>query len=381
MASSDLASLALLLVVAGLTLLATSFRLSWLARAHRQRMDRLLALTGSAEDPLDLPAQAWPALAEAGWAGLRWQGRWFGSEVQGTQGRCPLGTGRSSSQKNTFRLSSGDDVHLEIQLFAGSLHAEAQMFAENLARVFILLLETRLRNRTEALAAAMAQRAQVSLYLQHDMRNLAQWVTWVTTDLADCNDETALLALAHRLQGNAPLAHGRATRLMTALGRDQYLKMEGHALASELDIRTALLEAAQLAGIPLQVSGDGQACISPAPLARTLDNLFTNVASNWRQQPELPPLEITITRACPLAAGVCCVEVSFTTPSPAGLPPPAQPERLFEPFASGRPGGLGLGLYQARRSLCEAGGDLRAKLTGQGLHFVLSLPTPACKKN
>ena len=50
------------------------------------------------------------------------------------------------------------------------------------------------------------------------------------------------------------------------------------------------------------------------------------------------------------------------------------PVRLFEPFASGRTGGLGLGLYQARKSLQEANGDLRAEVNAIGITFVLTIP-------
>jgi nitrogen-specific signal transduction histidine kinase len=50
------------------------------------------------------------------------------------------------------------------------------------------------------------------------------------------------------------------------------------------------------------------------------------------------------------------------------------PVRLFEPFASGRPGGLGLGLYQARKSLQEAGGDLSAEVDAFGITFFLTIP-------
>ena len=50
------------------------------------------------------------------------------------------------------------------------------------------------------------------------------------------------------------------------------------------------------------------------------------------------------------------------------------PEKLFEPFASGRPGGLGLGLYQAHKSLREAGGELTAQVNGNTVCFLLDLP-------
>ena len=43
----------------------------------------------------------------------------------------------------------------------------------------------------------------------------------------------------------------------------------------------------------------------------------------------------------------------------------------------GRPGGQGLGLYQARKSLSEAGGDLTAHAGEQGLTFRLRMPAEA----
>ena len=60
---------------------------------------------------------------------------------------------------------------------------------------------------------------------------------------------------------------------------------------------------------------------------------------------------------------------------PSGLSIAA--DKLFEPFASGRPGGLGLGLYQARKSLNEAGGELRAEPSEAGLRFLLRMPAQA----
>ena len=48
------------------------------------------------------------------------------------------------------------------------------------------------------------------------------------------------------------------------------------------------------------------------------------------------------------------------------------PRRAFEPLKS--PTGSGMGLYQARRSLRDAGGDLQASEEPQGVVFVLRVP-------
>ena len=73
MGSNVLYSLSLLLVTAGLALLAASLQLARVARQHRQRMEHLLQLASEEIEPLQLPAAAWSRLAEAGWQPMaRW---------------------------------------------------------------------------------------------------------------------------------------------------------------------------------------------------------------------------------------------------------------------------------------------------------------------
>jgi signal transduction histidine kinase len=234
------------------------------------------------------------------------------------------------------------------------------MFAEHLARVFVLLLETSLHTRTEALSAALAERARLSLYLQHDMRNLAQWVGWVSADFTACTAPEALLAAAKRLRDNAPLARERAERLTAALG-----KQPAADLPCRIDLRQAVSQAARLAGVEPDIAGEAQAWIAKGLLERALDNLFSNLAAAWRDAASVRP-------SLRLRSGDMA-ELEFFCPWPANIAPLA-PEKIFEPFASGRPGGLGLGLYQARKSLREAGGELQATSSPSGLSFVLRVP-------
>jgi hypothetical protein len=88
-------------------------------------------------------------------------------------------------------------------------------------------------------------------------------------------------------------------------------------------------------------------------LARVFDNLFSNLAPNWREaMADRPVLQL---RTVESTGGTpAMTEIDFFSPWPQpGVRIAA--DKLFEPFASGRPGGLGLGLYQARKSLNEAG--------------------------
>ena len=359
MAPSALSSLPLLLVTAGLALLAASLRLTCLARRHRNCMEKLLQLANGKLEPLELPAAAWPLLAQAGWQHLAWEGVWFGQNIAGTQGNAP----NPSPTALCFEAGS-DETRLHLRFSHTALRGEKRLFADQLAHVFVLMLETRLRARSEALAAALAQRARLSLYLQHDMRNMAQWVGWVAADFSASTDPESLLDAAQRLRDNAALAQDRAERLITALAQ-----IPSSADTPEaVDLRQAIQQAAQLAGFQAEIKGEAQAWMGKTLLAHLLDTLFASLAPAWRASIQIQP--VFQLHSAEKA------EIDFYCPWP-NESPPLTPEKLFEPFADGRPGGLGFGLYQARKSVSDAGGELSAQPSPGGLSFQLRLPKPA----
>ncbi len=374
MDSGVLASLQLIFLVAGLTLLAANVGLSRRSRSYRSGLQTLLSLGSQDLEPLAIPAAAWPVLLEAGWQHLSLQGDWFGHAVNtelGTRAKekSPLRASKAPYAL-TAQINSGDDVRLVLTLSHSAVRGEKRLFSEQLSLVFVLLLKTGLRTRTEALAVALAERARLTLYLQHDMRNLAQWVGWVGADFAACADPQALLAAARRLQENAPLAQERAQRLIGALGKKPISESPG-----EIDLRLAIARAAQLAGVEVILSGQAQAWIAHDLLARVLDNLLANLAPNWRAvEAEKPTMQLRMTGASETTQAMA--EIEFSSPWRA-VSEQIPAEKLFEPFASGRPGGLGLGLYQARKSLREAGGELRAVPSEAGLSFMLRMPAKA----
>ena len=57
----------------------------------------------------------------------------------------------------------------------------------------------------------------------------------------------------------------------------------------------------------------------------------------------------------------------------AGGPPEGLEHRLFEPFVSGKPKGIGLGLSMARRAVEQQGGTLAFERTASGSRFTVQL--------
>jgi len=171
------------------------------------------------------------------------------------------------------------------------------------------------------------------------------------------------LAAAERLaqQSEAIIARSRALLNRTA-SEDKI-----HADPPN-DLLAFIRSMAAFHGVVAEVEGQG-CSTSPADVwEHILDNLFSNLGSEVRQRGVSAP-------TCMLCStlsvdGQTCVELRLSLPP--GLAFGLETHRLFEPFASARPGGLGLGLYLARRQARQFGGDLSA--TSAPPVFVLRLP-------
>ena len=357
--------LPLIFVAAGLVLLSAVAYLARLFKRHRRSLSALLKLSQSNLDPLQLPAVAWPALAAGGIKRLEYSGSWFGQPVQDKFGAVAEDC---SPRPVIFSVKADGDVRLDFLCCTQSSRGEARLLAEHLCGVFQLLLETAVHSKMESLSAALAEQARLMLYLQHDLRNLAQWVEWLAADFSEAQHDDSFLNIALRLRNSAPHAAARAQRILDAICKPPASLPPTKQSVSLIEV---IQQAAEHAGIAVTLNIDSletniSVVLNRVLLERTLDNLFSHAAPLLREDPEMN-IFVVITRDADN------VRVRIEMPSLAEsvhLPP----ERLFEPFASGHPGGLGLGLYQARKSLSQSGGELLAEVRADHICFLLSLP-------
>jgi signal transduction histidine kinase len=325
----------------------------------RQCVRDLLALPEHIH-PLDWPEQASPVLRRAGIGGMAWQGQWFGDPVQGQWGNPaqPDWTG--------LTLEAGTDCRIELRWAGLARTNEAKALALVVVDVFVQSWLSRMRERTQAVAVALAQRAHVHLYWQHDMRNLAQWVGLMADEFGSASPEK-LPRLAQRLQQQAPLVLARAQKLLTVTTQttapvqpagDTHTDTDTSSACPVLEVVTS---AAELAGLPLRCEPTSGGPHIPAQharaLERTLDNILSNIARDGSARVQGQALRLSwVVRGGQFHARLLTPHLS--TPWPA---------RPFEPMKSTQ--GSGLGLYQARRSLRDVGGDLLAQPTPEGIAF------------
>ncbi len=120
--------------------------------------------------------------------------------------------------------------------------------------------------------------------------------------------------------------------------------------------------------ITLQHTAPPAALFDPIHLARAADNLLENAV---RHTPVGGAVVLSAQRT---PGGTLLIRVDDNGP---GVPEALQPQ-LFEPFATGRADGTGLGLALAREVALAHGGELRHVARTPGARFELEIPWHAC---
>lgn len=379
---------AVALVVAGLSVGLTLFWLRYLSRQHRRRMDQLLALREALHDDLlGTLVLHQKTLADLGLRSLDWRGNWYGSPVFTRLGaKIPINLhegapilaldGDRVSDRVLHQRFDYDDISLEFRIGLKGLRGERHLFAVQAAEVLFAMIQGALAARQLALVAASSQRARVGVFLQHDMRNLAQWVQLVAEDFGSAQSDAELLARAKRLKKNAAHATQRAERMSQALLNPAWqasasAPLEPHDTPGpeSLDLAEHILQAAELHQVDVELVGTGRADWDSHALVAVLDNVLGNVSSLSRERMLPASCRVVIKQDA---------ENTLVSMETSQLRLEIPLEKLFEPWSSSGPVNKGLGMYQARKQAQAAGGDLFAESLGTGLRVVLSIP---CKKS
>jgi signal transduction histidine kinase len=340
------------LILSGATIFAVLLYL-WRQAGRAGRL-QLALIRLNEEHGFDLPdflRGAWPLLSRAGLRGLAWRLDWFGVPIEAQHG--------AAGGPSICRTLEVGDMRVAVTLYKRTAGAERRYFDETVVEIFMLLLRTDMWIKAGATDAAFTQVAKLTLFLQHDMKNIAQFIQLMGDQLAAIPHGKEQQALDY-LCAAVPLIRHRADRIVTSLtggGAD--------ARARNCCLHDELVLLGKLYGLDCDIRGDATLPCGEQALSSALDNIL----KNYRDHAAGPPLRIDIG----MAGGMLLV----TLEAP-GQPLPARFERLFEPFWSSDPNGLGIGLYQAKQVLEGAGGSLEARAgAAGGLQFRLRCPRTA----
>lgn len=348
----------LYLILTGLTIGLVMLALWRMARRLHSTNLALIRLNEQLNfDALSFLAESWPLLSKSGIDGMAWQMNWFGTPIEwgaGVRTGPPL--------QRTLQLA---EIRLDISLYLQQARGERRYFVELLVETFLMLLHTDLWIKAGSIDAALAQMSRLNLFLQHDMKNVAQFIQLMADQLASTPADKEKKLLDY-LRTSAPVIRNRADRivqaLMTRQPHDRSLKT--YRLREELE------RLGQLHRLQCDIQGDAIVEAQEYVLDSVFDNILKNYA-DLAQHDRNGPSVVAIRIEGNGGLAKVTLESSHPIPTP-------QIERLFEPFWGKDPAGLGIGLYQAKNLMEQSRGSLTAHKTETGgLQFQVVCPLRA----
>lgn len=230
--------------------------------------------------------------------------------------------------------------------------------------LFADLTAARRRAEESRLAESLAQLGEMAGGVAHELRNGLATLRGYLTLIERRPDEGSIADFLSEIRGEAD-------HLERVLQDFLSFARPGTARLRDLELLPLLQRAAAdpaLAGVEVSVRGEDAALRGdPELLERAVRNLLHNAAQAEREAGRRGPVEVSLTH------GGDGVEVAIEDRGP-GLPDEIR-ARLFHPFATGRRGGVGLGLALAHRIVVLHGGRIRLEdRPGGGTRAVLTFP-------
>jgi signal transduction histidine kinase len=230
--------------------------------------------------------------------------------------------------------------------------------------LFADLTEGQRRAEEGRLAESLAQLGEMAGGVAHELRNGLATLRGYLTLIERRPDEDSIADFLSEIRGEAD-------HLERVLQDFLSFARPGSARQGELSLLALLRHAAAdpaLAGVEVRVAGEDVVLRGDRELLeRAVRNLLHNAAQAEQETGRPRAVEVTVS---PAPEGV---EIAIEDRG-AGLPEEVR-ARLFHPFATGRRGGVGLGLALAHRIVVLHGGRIRLDdRTGGGTRALLFFP-------
>jgi hypothetical protein len=211
--------------------------------------------------------------------------------------------------------------------------------------------------------------ARLSAFVAHDLKNAASTLSMLTDNAKLHIDKPEFQADAIRAMEDVA---ARIRKLLATLSSPE-ARTGAEARPTSLGptvegwVREMAAQVPSRIKLETRIGSTPDVSIDPGQFRSVLQNLVLNAI-------EAIPDQGRILVETTAANGSAILTVSDTG---RGMSPVFLRQRLFRPFQTTKPRGLGIGLYQCRQIVRQCGGDLTAESEeGKGTRMIVRLPIP-----
>ncbi|MGE4267942.1 MAG: sensor histidine kinase [Deferribacterales bacterium] len=264
-----------------------------------------------------------------------------------------------SQKKSMTKFVHTAEYTVYIDIVPGFRFIESDFITKVLVEVIFLLLKADVNIQTTAAQKAFRKSVELQTFINHDVKNLIQFVNVLEFNLKQVEDDAGYRRLVRYMQKSLPGLKVRADKILSALNSTQ---PEMDSLPEKLTPMTIVSDAAGIYGVSIHSATPADMVITARK--RGLTVIIENIIKNFYDKS-------ISERGISLFVDVSENDSGYVMKFRDTGSPIADCEKIFEPFFSGKVNGLGIGLFHCRNVAAGMGGKLTAENTGEGPVFML----------
>jgi signal transduction histidine kinase len=276
----------------------------------------------------------------------------------------PMVKERSSFKKSLEKNVANPEYSIHIGIVPRISKGEWHYIYRIVVEILFMVVEMDILIRTEVINEAFHKFSRLQTFILHDAKNLAQFIRSLSYNVRHLETRERRDQFLEYLEESLPAASRRADKITNLL--EMKAEEQGDPGAPrQVHIKPLLEELARYYKLDYTIRGDGSWLGEEHRLTAIFDTLLKNVHDKSLQSADVH----------------CHLEISREDQhlrvviADTGQPI-ADPLRVFQPFYSTKPGGLGIGLYQVKHLVDSVGGQITCRNTGQGVEFQILIPQP-----
>ena len=226
-----------------------------------------------------------------------------------------------------------------------------------------LLIEMDILMKIKVANEALHNFSKLQTFLLHDVKNVTQFIKGILYNLDRIKSAEREHKFIEYLRESAPALAVRTDKILGTLEMGASGGDEG--ARQKIELSGLLRELFDLHGLRGEVTGYGVVFMEKHLAVTVFDNIVKNIREKSVNEPELACFAFI------REEGESVTALLYDTGSPI-----KEIERMFEPFYTTKRSGLGIGLFQARHIVKNAGGSMAVANTDRGVQFTVTFPNP-----